>query len=91
MEARRTPAWILHDHLEDQLTDLFGNSPTATDSFSYLAEHGPMRFESCPVPASDGLRLDQNEHLLPWRPEAASLDPEEFVERTEFGPGMLAF
>src|SRR5216684_2148565 len=26
MNARRTPTWILGDHLEDQLTDLFADS-----------------------------------------------------------------
>jgi hypothetical protein len=43
------------------------------------------------VPASNRLRLDQNKHLLPPRPDAARQDLEEFVERLDLGSGMLAF
>ncbi len=48
MDARRTPMWILCDHLEGQLTDLSGDSPATADSFSHLAEHGPIQFEFQP-------------------------------------------
>lgn len=91
MDARRTPSWILRDHLEDQLTDLFGNSPTATDSRSYLAEQGPVRLESGPVPASNSFRQDENEHLLPSRPEAARQHPKQPIEWPQSGPGIFAF
>jgi len=82
---------MLRDHLEDQLADLFGNSPTSTDSFPCLAEHGPICFESYSVPASNRLRLDQNENVLPARPEAAGHDPKQLIEWPQAWPGMLAF
>jgi hypothetical protein len=91
VDARRTPSWILRDHPEDQFTDLFGNSPTATNPLSYLAEHGPIRFESGPVPPSNRFRQDQNEHLLPSRPEAARQQPKQLIEWPQLGSGMLAF
>ena len=63
VDARRTASGILRDHPEDQFTDLFGNSPTATNPLSYLAEHGLIGFESGPVPPSNRFRT---------RPERAS-------------------
>src|SRR5712692_521625 len=75
MNARRTPTWILGDHLEDQLTDLFGNSRPTADSFSHLAEHGPIQFESGSVPPNHGFWQDDQKRLLPLRPAASRQHP----------------
>ena len=53
VDARRTPGGIFNDHLEDQVTDLFGNSFPA-DLPSHFAERGPIQSESGPMPADDG-------------------------------------
>jgi hypothetical protein len=90
MDARRAPSWILSDHLEDQLTDLLGDPPAATDSFSHFAEHGPIESESSLVPPDDGFRLDEKESLAPSRPEAACHHPEQLIERTQPRLRMLA-
>lgn len=82
---------ILRDHLEDQLAYLLGNSPTTPDSSSHFAEHGPIQFEACLVPPNHGFRQGEHECVLPLRPEGANYNPEQFVERTELWPGMLAF
>jgi hypothetical protein len=42
------------------------------------------------MPADHGLGSDYQESLLPSGPEAARENPEEFVQRAELGPGMLA-
>jgi hypothetical protein len=42
------------------------------------------------VPADYGLASDHHESLLPSGPEPAREHPEEFVHKTELGPGMLA-
>ena len=56
---RRTPTWILCDHLEDQVTNLFGDSTATADSFSKSAEHGPIQFEPSPVPPNNSFWLDE--------------------------------
>ena len=62
---RRTPTWILGDHLEDQLTDLSGDSPATADSSSHFAGHGPIQFESSLVPPNDSFWQDEKELSLP--------------------------
>ena len=53
MDARRTPTLILGNHLEDQLTDLFGCSPATADSFPRFAEHSAIQLESRLMPPND--------------------------------------
>src|SRR5216683_5050183 len=91
MDARCTPSWILRDHLEDQVTDLFGDSTATADSFSHSAEHGPIQFEPSLVPSHHGLWEDENERFFPVGPETARHDPEEFIEWTQSGSRVLAF
>ena len=91
MDTGRTPSGILGDHLEDQVTNLPGDSSAAADAFPHPAKHGPVQFESCPMPTDHGFRQDENECVLPLRPETSNYNPEQFVERTELWSGMLAF
>ncbi len=91
VDTGRTPRGILGDHLEDQLTNLPGGSSAAADAFPHVAKHGPVQFGSCPMPADHGFRQDENECILPLRPETSNYNPEQFVERTKLRPGMLAF
>ncbi len=91
VDARRTPGWILRDHLEDQLTDLFGDSPATAASFSHFAKHRPIQFVSSLVPPNNSFRQHQKESLLPLRPEAAREHPKQLIEWPQFWPGMFAF
>jgi hypothetical protein len=77
--------------LEDQVTDLFGDSTATADSFSHSAEHGPIQFEPGLVPSHHCLWEDQNERFFPCGPETARHDPEEFIEWTQPGSRVLAF
>lgn len=38
------------------------------------------------MPADDGLGMDDDEHLLPPRPEPAKCDPEDPIRRSDRGP-----
>jgi hypothetical protein len=91
MDARRTPIWILCDHLEDQVANLFRDSTATTGSCSHFAEHGPVPFEPSPVPPSNRFRLDEKERLLPLGPDPAHKDPKQLIDRPQSWPGMLAF
>ena len=88
---RGAPQLGLDDHLEDQLTDLFGYSPATADSFSYFAEHIPIQLESSLMPPNDSFGQDEKEGLLPLRPEAAREHPKQLIARPQSWPGMFAF
>jgi len=88
---RGAPQLGLDDHLEDQLTDLFGYSPATADSFSHFAGHRPVEFESSLMPPNDSFRQYEKEGLLPLRPEAAREHPKQLIERPQCWPRMLAF
>src|SRR5207302_767727 len=90
VDARCTPCWILRDHLEDQFTDLFGDSPSTADSFSHFAEHCPVQFQSSSVPPNNCLGQDEKQRLFPIGPEAACYDPKEFVECPQSWPRVFA-
>ena len=51
---------------------------------------GPVQFESGPMPSSDRFWQDDNEHLLPLRPEMAGEHPEQFIDGAEGGLRVLA-
>jgi hypothetical protein len=42
------------------------------------------------MPADDSLRIDEHERLLPSTPETTGEYPEDFVNRSNPGSGMLA-
>ena len=41
------------------------------------------------MPANDGIRLDDDERVLPSRPESEEGDPERAIEWRDFGLGFL--
>ena len=51
----------------------------------------PVEAESGAVPAGHGVGHDNDEHVLPAGPVAAEGDPEEPVQRVQYGPRSLAF
>ena len=56
MNARSSPAWILGDHVEDELTHFRSDAlPARTHMIS--RESGPIRCESGTMPSHNGLRL----------------------------------
>jgi hypothetical protein len=89
VNPRSTPGRVLRHHSEDQIPELLRNFLSA-DSPSHPGDQTPVQAETGAMPADHGLGSDYQESLLPSRPEAARENPEEFVQRAELGPGMLA-
>ena len=85
MDARRAPCWILSNHSEDQLSNLLRYlfSPSWRPGFR---NHLPIQAESGPVPPDDRFRGDDNEVLLPAKPNSPSNYPEGLIEETEDRP-----
>ena len=61
-----------------------------TDLFSRPRYHTPVQSKPSAMPAHDRLRMDEHERLLPSTPETTCEYPEEFVNRSHPGSGMLA-
>ena len=84
INSRRSPGWILGDHAKDQRSQL--DARRFSSNYGMFArERFPVQFEASPVPADDGLRLYDEEHFLPSRPEAAQENPKEPVRGFESG------
>lgn len=81
---------VLRHHLENQFSYVLRDSFSAR-WLSHIREHGPVPAEASRMPAHHGLRTDQNEGLLPARPQAAGQQPEELVRCTWSGRGCLRF
>jgi hypothetical protein len=80
---------VLRHHTEDQ----FPNSRRQlfpTDLFSRLRDQTPVQSKTRAMPADDRLRIDKHERLLPNTPETAGEYPEDFVNRSHRGSGILA-
>lgn len=85
--------WILCDHLEDQLTDLFGDSPATANSLWHFAERRPIQLECRLVPPNNRFRRHEKESVLPLRPEAAREHPKQLIEwpATRDGKPVVVF
>lgn len=82
MDAGRSPAWVFNDHTEDQFPNLLrrrASSDLPTDS----GDQPPVHTKTSPVPADDCFGSDDNEGLLPSRPDPPSDYPEELIEGSE--------
>jgi hypothetical protein len=90
MNARRSPRWILRHHSEDQLPN-FLRRPPFSDRFPHFRDHSPIQTEADSMPSDNGFRGDDEEQLLPLRPEPTNSNPEEFVEQIEIWPRTAPF
>src|SRR5438105_11534584 len=89
VNARRAPGWVLRHHTEDQLPNFRGQF-FPTDRFSRLRDPTPVQSKTSAMPANDRLRIHEHERLLPGTPETTGEYPEDFVNRSHPGSGMLA-
>jgi len=78
VDARCAPRGILRYHAKDQfaqfLAETFSAGPNPTPR-----EPCPIQLEPCTVPANNGLWLDEEQSVLPFRPEHAQDHPEQLV------------
>ena len=64
MNPRRSPSWVLNDHPEDQFPNLLRclfPSDLPPDS----GDQPPIHTKTCPVPAGDSFRRDDDESFFP--------------------------
>ncbi len=75
------PRWVLNDHPDDQFSNLRcrSSSDLPTDS----GDQPPVHTKTSPVPVDDGFGDDDEEGLLPSRPDPTSDYPEELIEDVE--------
>jgi hypothetical protein len=82
MNARRSPGWILSNHTEDQVANLFADTLPS----SHLADSGdprPIQTKSRSMPVHDGSRSDLDERLPPPGPAHSQRHPEQFVQGSQ--------
>ena len=82
MDARCSPGWVLADHPEDQLPNLF-RGLSSPDRLPDFGDQPPIQAKTSPVPPDYSFRGDNDEGLLPIRPDPPSNYPEEFIEEAE--------
>jgi len=78
VDARSTPGRVFGNHAENDLTK-FRTDSLAAWATSMPREPSPIHFESDTVPANERLRLDENQRLLPSRPEPFKRHPEQSI------------
>jgi hypothetical protein len=82
VDARRSPGRVLGNHAEDQVAQFSADRlPSSTNPMP--REPRPVQLESGPMPANDGLRLDENQRTLPFRPTPSQDRPEQLVAGRE--------
>jgi hypothetical protein len=82
VDAWSTPGWVLSDHVEDEFAQFRADALPASAN-SIQREPSPIHFESGTAPANNSLRLDENQRLLPPRPEPFKRRPEPPVESSK--------
>ena len=82
MYPRRSPRGVLNDHPEDPFPKLL-RRPSPSDLPPHSGDQPPVHTKTTPVPADDGFRRDQDEGLLPSRPDPPNNHPEEPIEKPE--------
>ena len=75
LDVRCAPEGILQRHATDQIPDLTGDLWPS----SYAGLPSPVQSETPPVPAHDGVRLDDDEGGAPAPPQPGDPDPEDAV------------
>jgi hypothetical protein len=80
MDRRRSPGGVLNDHAEDQFPNFLrrrSSSNLPPDS----GDRPPVHTKTSPVPADDGFGRDDDEGLLPSRPDPPSDYPRRAYPR----------
>jgi len=82
MDPRRSPGGVFSDHTEDQFPNLL-RCRSSSDLPPDSGDKPPVYTKTSPVPADDGFGRDDDEGLLPSRPDPPSDYPEELIEEVE--------
>jgi hypothetical protein len=90
MNAWRAPAWVHDNHPEDEFAQFFADA-FSSRTFPIPREPCPIQLESRSMPPNDSLRLNDDQRLLPSRPELPQHHPERFVRRSKPQLRMFVF
>ena len=90
MDAWRSPSGVLRHHAEDQLPHLLRCRPSPNRS-SDSGDQPPIHAKAGPVPAHNRFRSDDEDQLLPLRPQSTDGNPEELVKQIESWPRTTPF
>ena len=90
MDAWRSPNGVLHHHTEDQLPDLLRGRPSPNRSPD-SGNQPPIHAKAGPVPAHNRFGSDDDDRLLPLRPQPTDGNPEELVKQIDSRPRTTPF
>jgi len=90
MNPGSAPRGVLSNHAEDQVSHLC-RELLSIDPHFRSGDEAPVQTEARSMPTNHGFRGDQDERLFPPGPVSEGGHPEEFVEHTKLGFGVLAF
>ena len=82
MDSRRSPVGVLDDHPKDQFPNLLrcrSSSDLPTDS----GDPPPVHSKTSPAPTDYGFGCDDEERVLPIRPDSPGDYPEELIDEVE--------
>jgi len=85
MNARSSPGRVLDYHAEDGLTQ-FQADPFPSQTNAMPREPGPIRFESGTIPSHHGVRLNEQQCLLPSVPEPSQYYAEQSIRSGKSRP-----
>src|SRR5260370_20077549 len=82
MYPRCSPGWVLSDHPKDQFANLLRRL-SSSNLRPNSGDQPPVHTKTSPVPTDHGFGRNDDEGLLPSRPDPSSDYPEELIEEAE--------
>ena len=90
MDARRSPSGVFRNDAEDQLPHLLRRRPSPNRSPD-SGDQPPIHAKSGPMPADNSFRSNDDDRLLPSRPQPTDSNPEEPVKQIKSRPRTTPF
>lgn len=90
VDAGCTPGRVLGNHVEDQIVHFLG-CHLSPNPPSDSGNQTPMETKTSSMPTNYGFRCDDDQGLIPTRPETTSNHPEQPIEATEARPWTSPF
>jgi hypothetical protein len=82
MDSRCAPGGVLSDHTEDQIPNLLRRRSPSNLPPNF-GDQPPVHSKPSPVPANDGFGCDDEQGVLPIRPDSPGDYPEELIDEAE--------
>lgn len=85
-----TPRWVLGDNAVDEFAQVFADA-FSSRTLPMPREPRPIKLEPFAMPANNGLRLNEDQRLLPSVPETPQYHPEQFLRGNKAGLRSFRF